>query len=306
MSTFVFSGLVVLVGIVGSIALLLIVRRFINVDILRQHHTIAGNIFAVVGTLNAVLLGMVVIEAQSRFQQARNNEATEANSIADVRMNAKHLPEPTRGRVDEHVRKYIKLVLEQEWDAPKEQQPNPLAVNQFQTIWNSVAEFTPADNRETNIQSLMLNELSQSFDLRRTRITTGRFGFPGILWTVMIIGSLITEVFGCMFAADNFRLQSFMVALLGITLCMSMLVVFVLGSPYSGDWKIRPEQFLRMAKNKPFPPRGPVPEIEEPLESTSTSDSAPATPASASPVSPASPVPATPASPEPAAGVVAH
>lgn len=253
MGYLIFTIAVIAGSVVASIFVLWLMRKWIGVDHLRKHHEMTGYIFAVVGTLNAVLLGMVVIEAQSRFQQARTNEAAEASCIADVRLYASHLPEPTRSRIDEHVRKYIKIVLEQEWDAPANKQPNPEAVKEIHIIWNTVSEFSPANEREQNLHAIMLTQLAQSFDLRRFRITTGRHGIPTVLWSVMIIGSIITELFSLMFAAESFRLHSFLAGLLAVTLSMSMLVVYVLGTPYRGDWKIRPEQYMRMAENKPFP-----------------------------------------------------
>jgi hypothetical protein len=239
--------------VAASIVVLWLVRKYVSTDLLHKHHEITGHIFAVVGTLNAVLLGMVIIEAQSRFQQARTNEAAEASCIADVRLYAEHLPEPTRGRIDEHVRKYIEIVLEKEWDSPADKQPNKEAVKEIHIIWNAVSEFTPANEREQNLHAIMLTQLSQTFDLRRFRITTGRHGIPNVLWCVMIIGSVVTELFSCLFAGGSMRLQAILVGLLALTLSMSMIVVSVLGNPYRGDWKIRPEQFMRMAGNKPFP-----------------------------------------------------
>jgi Protein of unknown function (DUF4239) len=252
MGYLIFTLAVVVGSVAASLAVLWIVRKWIGMEVLRKHHEMTGYIFAVVGTLNAVLLGMVVIEAQSRFQQARTNEAAEASCIADVRLYGEHLPEPTRSKVDEHVRKYIQVVLEEEWDAPADKQPDPNAVKEIHSVWNAVSKFSPANNREQNLQSIMLSEMSQAFDLRRFRITTGRHGIPTVLWAVMITGAVITELFSLMFASDSLRLQGFMVSLLAVTLSMSMLVVYVLGTPYRGDWKMRPEQFMRMANNKPF------------------------------------------------------
>ena len=254
MGHLIFTIAVILGSVVLSIASLWLVRKFIRVSVLRKHHEMTGHIFAVVGTLNAVLLGMVVVEAQGRFQQARLDEAAEASNIADVRLYAEHLPEPTRSRIDEHVRKYIKIVLEEEWDSPAtERQPNIDAIREIHIIWNTVSEFVPANEREQNLHSIMLSELAQSFDLRRIRITTDRHGIPTILWCVMIIGAVITELCSFLFASDSFRLQAFMVSLLAVTLSMSILVVYILGNPYRGEWRIRPEQFMRMANNKPFP-----------------------------------------------------
>lgn len=159
------------------------------------NNELSGNILAVVGTLNAVLLGLVIVEAQSRFQQARTNEAAESSTIADMRMYAEYLPEPTKSAIDRHVEKYVK---------------------------------------------------TQSFDLRRFRITTSQHGLPVILWTVLITCSVITVICTYFLAAKSLMMHAVLVTLLSLTLSMGILVVWVLGNPYTGDWKIRPDQFMRI------------------------------------------------------------
>jgi Protein of unknown function (DUF4239) len=246
MGTWFYSIFVVAGSVLASIGGLLLVRKIISADILRQHHELAGNILAVVGTLNAVLLGLVILEAQSRFQQARTNEAAESSAIADIRLYAEYLPEPTRSAVDRHVSKYVTLVREKEWDLPPAEQPNKEAVHEFHCLWNLVCAFKPATAKEQNLQTSMLASLTQSFDLRRFRVTSGRHGLPQILWAVLIICSVTTVVFTYFFAGEKIWVQALMVALLSITLAMGILVVSILGNPYVGDWKIRPEQFTRI------------------------------------------------------------
>jgi hypothetical protein len=276
MGTLLFTILVVVSSVAAAVGGLMSARKLFSPDLLKQHHELAGNILAVVGTLNAVLLGLVVMEAQSRFQQARTNEAAESSAIADVRLWAEYLPEPTRSAINLHVCKYVAIVRDTEWDSPPQKQPNKQAVREFHCLWKLVCEYSPTNSKQQDLQTAMITSLQQSFDLRRFRITTGRHGLPPILWAIMIISSVTTVVFTYFFAGQNFLIQSLMVGLLSLTLSMSILVVAVLGNPYVGDWKIRPEQFTRItttafpisSDSKPFDPDGeplkPAPADEPP------------------------------------------
>jgi hypothetical protein len=252
MSTWSFSFLIVAGSALASILGLLLSRKLIRPALLRKHHELAGTILAVIGTLNAVLLGLVIMEAQSRFQQARTNEATESSTIADMRLYAEYLPEPTRSSINQHVCNYVKLVREVEWDSPPSHQPNKQAVKEFHCLWKLACDFAPANAKEQNLQTAMITSLTQSFDLRRLRITTGRHGLPPILWAVLIVGSITTVIFTYFLDGYDFKMQALMIALLSVTLSMGILVVAVLGNPYVGDWRIRPEQFIRITTGK-FP-----------------------------------------------------
>jgi hypothetical protein len=80
----VFSSLVVGASTLLAIAGLLLVRRFVDHAYLKSHHEVAGYLLSVIGTLYAVLLAFVVVDAQSNVQQARQNAEAEANSVVDI------------------------------------------------------------------------------------------------------------------------------------------------------------------------------------------------------------------------------
>jgi hypothetical protein len=246
MSTLFQSILIVVGSALFSVAGLFLTRKILGPKSLNHHHELASNILAVVGTLNAVLLGLVILEAQSRFQQARTNEAAESSAMGDMRMYAEYLPEPTRSLINNHVGTYVKLVRDVEWDSPPALQPNKEAVKEFHCLWKLVCDYNPTTSKEQNLQASMLTSLTQSFDLRRFRITTGRHGMPPILWSVLIVGSISTIIFTYFLSGHTLKMHVFMVSLLSLPLSMGILVVYVLGNPYVGDWKIRPEQFIRI------------------------------------------------------------
>ena len=171
MPTWLISVFIIAGSVLISLAGLVAARKLFKPATLRKHHELAGNILAVVGTLNAVLLGLVILEAQNRFQQARNNEAAESSNIGDMRLYAEYLREPTRSAINKHVGSYVKLVRGVEWDSPPELQPNKEAVEEFHCLWHLVCEYAPANSKEQNLQASMLQSLTQAFDERRFRIT---------------------------------------------------------------------------------------------------------------------------------------
>src|SRR5262249_35734858 len=150
-----------------------------------------------------------------------------------------------RSEVNDDVHSYVNTVVTKEWDAPIAEQPNPEAVKDLIKLWIEITQYNPVTEREKELHSAMISSLIQFTDCRRFRITTGRHGIPTILWVVLICSSVITMLFTYFFAADKFAVQLAMTILLAITLSMNTLVVWVLGNPYSGDWKIRPEQYIR-------------------------------------------------------------
>ena len=110
------TGLAIICGgIVAAIALVALVRKMFSKDTLRQAHDITGNLLSVVGTLYAVLLGLIVVDALVRFEHAIDVVQQESNALADIFLLANRLPKPERGRLQETCKTYARQVVGDEW-----------------------------------------------------------------------------------------------------------------------------------------------------------------------------------------------
>src|SRR6516164_4439051 len=101
MSAVLLSILVVLGSTVVAVAGMLFVRQRFALDELRSHHEVAGYLLSVVGTLYAVLLGLVVVDVHSKHQQARMMEETEASAIADLFHIVNAFPDKPRNTIQQ-------------------------------------------------------------------------------------------------------------------------------------------------------------------------------------------------------------
>ena len=88
--------------VVGSAAVavlgLFMIRRHFNVRDLVAAHEISGQYLSIVGTMYAVLLGLIVVDAMSRFQQAITIVEKEANSLSELIYLSGGMPEAQRAR----------------------------------------------------------------------------------------------------------------------------------------------------------------------------------------------------------------
>ena len=110
------NGLFIIAGgIAAALVLIEIARRMFSPEVLRRAHDITGNLLSVVGTLYAVLLGMIVVDAMVRFQTAIDIVQKESNSLADIFLLAERLPEPQKTRLQDACKSYAHQVVEKEW-----------------------------------------------------------------------------------------------------------------------------------------------------------------------------------------------
>ena len=114
------SGLLAVVG-------LLAVRKTYSIQNLITAHDISGQYLSIVGTMYAVLLGLIVVDAMSRFQQAVITVEDEANSLSELVFLAGRMPPLLRARVQQRAVAYTQLVIDREWPS-----------------WHSVCTFTPS------------------------------------------------------------------------------------------------------------------------------------------------------------------
>ncbi len=104
---------VILVG--GSVALALVVqrlvRRYVPLEVLEAHHTVAGHMMAIVGGTFGILLAFAVVVVWEQYDRAREGAAAEANAAADLHRLLLHLSPAAAAEV----RGYVASVLEREW-----------------------------------------------------------------------------------------------------------------------------------------------------------------------------------------------
>jgi hypothetical protein len=228
-----------LVSVIG----LLVVRRVLRSKNLISSHDVGGYLLSVVGTTYAVILGLIVVDAMSRFQEARQTTEREANALADVVLLSNQLPAKQRTRVQELAQVYIARVLDDEWAVLDHGRFEPSARRAAIDLIDAVTAFEPQTGKEQEIYGTELEAVCEFWNCRRSRINTAAHGVPTLEWVILLVGAVITIAFTYFFKLEHLRIQIVMTAMVAMIIALCLFLVLMFGYPYSGELKIDPSCF---------------------------------------------------------------
>jgi hypothetical protein len=242
MNAITISFLVVVGSIVLAVGGMLAARKFVPLDKSQLNHEVAGYLLGVVGTLYAVLLGLVIVDLQSKYQQAAMMAETEADAAADLFHLADSFPEKQSQALQETLYNYVTIIMEKEWN---EQSGNRSEASTLplRHMWSLLNAYEPVSNREQQSYSQALVELTQLADSRRYRIVVSAGAVPPILWVVLVSGGVLTVLFTYFFSVESLHAHIIMTTMLVTCLSLNVLLVVLYSNPYRGDLKVQPQGF---------------------------------------------------------------
>jgi len=241
MSSIILGLSIILATVALTLGGLVLFRKLVDVEALKIDHEVTTALIAVLGTLYAIVLGMVVVDALAHREQAEIMESTEANALATLMHLSRTLPIPQRRAIMRPELDYCEAVINREWEMMnKGTAPERDSVEAFNTLWEKTTAFEPQTNRETNIHNCMLGAMTDFSNSRRFRIVSCKHGLPALLWLILIVGGICTIAFTYFFGAQKAKLQMIMTSIVAFMLCLNVLLVFFYSCPYKGDMRIEP------------------------------------------------------------------
>jgi Protein of unknown function (DUF4239) len=240
--------LIVAVAVVAAVGGLVLVQRLVPTARRKEHNDVAGFIYAVLGVSYAVLLGLVLIAVWEKWDAAEAITTDEANEMAGIFWWAHALPPPEGRHIQELVRSYARVVIEEEWPLMAQGRSSPQAWDTLDELRGTILELQPPKGaQQIGYDQMRYDEmLEQLHDLgnaRRERLLAANQGLPPILWIVLILGGIITVGFTYLFGLDNTRVHLLMVASLALIISLSLFTVAALDYPFNGDIRIHPAAY---------------------------------------------------------------
>jgi H+/Cl- antiporter ClcA len=233
-------GTTVLLSIAGT----LLVRCLIGVDILERHNEVAGFIYAAIGVVYAVLLGLAAITVWERYDRAQASVEQEANDLADLYRDAETFPSDVRTQLKDQIREYVRLTVQKEWPAMAVGKSSPEVWDAYVQLWRTYYQFSPGTDQEKTWYSQSLTKLNDMGDQRRMRLLTSRMGsVPYMMWVALLGTGAITIAFSFLFGTPNATAQVIMSSGLAFTIALVMVAVVALGQPFAGISRVGHQPF---------------------------------------------------------------
>ncbi|MDQ2993144.1 MAG: DUF4239 domain-containing protein [Candidatus Eremiobacteraeota bacterium] len=244
--TWLFAPLVVAVACTLAGGGLLLVRRFGTKADRITHNDVAGPIIGTAGTILAVVLSFMVVVVWQEYDASAGNVQREASAVADLHHLVLGFPVPLRGQVQRDLDRYTDTIITDEWPLMQHGGRSTIAKRLAYNVEHDVVAFVPATLHEDTLQGQALELVRTFADARRQRLFDNDQGIPPLMWTAMLVLSIITVGFTYLFRVDNIRAHLIMTIGLSAIVAVIFVLIAELDYPFRGDIRIGPDAFAHV------------------------------------------------------------
>jgi hypothetical protein len=250
------GAVLVTASAVAAIAGLILLRRFGYFRSLRISHEASGQYLTIVGTLYAVLLGLIVVDAMARFQTAVTLVGDETNALAELVYLSGRMPEPQKADVRRRATEYAQMVTDREWPMMAQGQYLSEARQACLEMMNVARDWEPTTESEKAVYAECIEAASDLWNARRLRIIASERGIPPLEWCAVILGGIVTVGLTYFLVLDDLRIQVALTAMVAVLISLNIFLVLMFGYPFSGDLQVSSEGFQVALAGLSLPPQG--------------------------------------------------
>jgi tryptophan-rich sensory protein len=218
---------------------------------------LAGFVYAVVGVVYAVLLGLSALAAYEHFSEVEHLANREANAVGNLYRDLEGYPGPLRERLQGQLRQYVHLVTEDELPALRHGQAATAARDVVDRLVSDWVTVEPRTEGHKLLHGQALQGLNAFLELRRARLQEGQVGLHPIVWFVLLAGAGLTIGFTYLFWAESHQLHGLMVGMLAAMLGLAVFWLAAMDHPLQGPLSISTDGFVdvrEMIDRGPNPP----------------------------------------------------
>jgi hypothetical protein len=237
------GALVVVPSVALVIILLLVVRRRWPAERLQRSNAVASAYSQVIGTIYAVIMAFMLYAVWVNYGEAHNNAEREANVLVSIFRMADGLPSPERDQIRGLCREYAQFMVRVEWRAMVADEFSPVGSAMFDRLWQIFIHLAPRTAGEQVLHEGLLTQMAALAELRRIRELQITEQLPGLLWTVLLVGGVLTVGFSYLFGVEDTRLHVVKTAALTGLVALVLFAIWQISEPFQGVARIRPTSF---------------------------------------------------------------
>ncbi len=237
------NTLIIVAAMLISVVLWYAMRWWWPTERRRIHNEITGWQISVLGTTYAVIVGFMLFAAWSDFRGAEQNADEESSCVINLYWAASGLPQQQRQEIRKLASDYAAAMIDQEWPEMQQGRLSQVGTEVIEKLWMAVSVSQSLTASEQVSLEQTTTEISSITEHRRIRQLQSQARLPGILWSVLIIGALITIMSSCLFGSDYPSLHLLQMLTLSLMLSLALVAVADINRPFRGSVHVEPTGF---------------------------------------------------------------
>ena len=230
-----FIVLVIIASVIGQV----LVRLHFRKEQIEACHQVGGTMIQVMGTIYAVTLGLIVLDAMAKFDSAKASIVNESQSLLVVFELAEQFKDQGKGEaIKQLTEEYIHQVIANDWELMSEDVFNYKAHDILRELIDVVKKIEPKTDNEKEVFPILLQESISVWKCRVARVNESQNGIPPVEWVLLLTGGVITIGFTYFFRIEHQKIQALMTGLFTLIITMNLYMVLLFSEPYTGSFQV--------------------------------------------------------------------
>ena len=232
-----FWALALLAGsAIVAVLLMLAARRF-SPEGLFHDAVPAAAVFGVLGVAFAVILAFVLFLGFESYVRASEGASREAVAVTQLARVSRLFPVAEAQTLRDDLGCYARAVVSDEWPLMRQGRESDVVIDWIAQIEATIDEVPIDDSVSEVALGHWLEEMAVRRDGRRTRLAESTTTIPAAVWSMLILGAVLTVAYMVVFAdrRERWWTQAVMVGSITALIVSGLLVISFLDSPYQED-----------------------------------------------------------------------
>jgi len=207
-----------------------------------EYNSVVSDGFQLVGTMYAIIAGLLVFGVYTTFEDAYHQSADEASTLVLMYRNAQHFPQPEKDQAQQAIVLYINSVMDDEWPALADGAGSPKTSKTIDHLFDVYSPMAP-DAKWSDQYNRSVNDLGDVVKLRNQRIDFARGSLPLIYWFLLFAGGFVTLVYLALAYVEKKAMHALAVGLMAVMLGLVIFLLLEVNHPFRGEIAVSKDNF---------------------------------------------------------------
>jgi hypothetical protein len=204
---------------------------------------VIGWIFSAILGIYAIAVGLIAVATWGNASEASSVASHEAAEIAALYRDLAGYSQPIQGALEEILARYTRGIIEQDWPVQRlgeEPHGGMPILHEFTSL---LYAFEPATEAQRAAHAEALQAFNRLIEFRTLRLEAVNYAVPNTLWSVVLLGALVSITASYVFNMESFWVHATMTSLLAAMVGLLVFFILVTDLPYRGENGIGPQAY---------------------------------------------------------------
>ncbi len=211
-----------------------------------SHNDIVSYFLAAITVFYGITLGLLAVATWTNYSNTQDKVDHEAQVVASLYRDVNSFPEPLRTSLDDDLRAYVRETVDASWPQMQRGIVPYGSGPKIEQLQGDLLLFEPKTEREKIVTAQAYQVFNVLVEARRGRLESVTSGMPSSLWSLVILGGLITMTATLFFDTPSLRMHFWMTVLLSSLLGLMVFLIGSLDNPFRGRVNIGPGSMQRV------------------------------------------------------------